>query len=87
MFNVVLILRHPRVFNVLAIYCITKNFRDKKLSRNAVQQRFAKKSFAKGRSVNRHVYVTGKKLSRYFKIRESFLSRKYGTRSFTNSTC
>ena len=34
-----------------AVYRITKNFRDKKLSRNAVQQRFAKKGFVKRRSV------------------------------------
>ena len=40
------------------VYRITKNFHDKKHLRNAVQQHFAKTSFAKGRSVNRHVYIT-----------------------------
>ena len=60
------------------MYRITKNFRGKKLLRKTLQQRCAK-----GRSVNRLVYVTGnfaKKLSRYSKSREiceSFLSQKF----------
>ena len=34
---------------LVLLYRITKNFRDKKLSRNVTQQYFAKKGFAKGR--------------------------------------
>ena len=55
------------------VYCMTKNFRDKKLSQNAVQQCFSKKNSQKG-VASTHMCmlpeILRKKRSRYSKIRE-----------------